>query len=59
MAILKNTTIDDTNALVLPVGTTVQRPVSPQGGMVRFNTTTLRVEFYDAISNTWRNIQVK
>jgi hypothetical protein len=37
MATLKNTVIDDTAALQLPVGTTAQRPVSPSNGMTRFN----------------------
>ena len=39
MATLKNTIIDDTGYIQLPVGTTAQRPVSPVAGMVRFNTT--------------------
>jgi hypothetical protein len=47
MAILKNTTIDDTAALQLPVGTTAQRPSFPDNGMMRFNTTTGKVEFWN------------
>ena len=39
MATLKNTTINDTGYLVIPVGNTVQRPDSPANGMMRFNTT--------------------
>lgn len=37
MASLKNTTINDTGYLTLPVGTTAQRP-SPVNGMIRYNT---------------------
>jgi hypothetical protein len=44
MATLKNTVIDDTAALQLPVGTTAQRPVSPSNGMMRFNSELKRVE---------------
>jgi hypothetical protein len=47
MSILKNTTIDDTGALLLPRGTTAQRPPSPNNGMTRFNTTTNKVEFWN------------
>jgi hypothetical protein len=47
MATLKNTVIDDTAALQLPVGTTAQRPVSPSNGMMRFNTTTGKVECWN------------
>jgi hypothetical protein len=43
MATLKNTVIDDTAALQLPVGTTAQRP-SPAVGMMRFNTLINTVE---------------
>lgn len=38
----------------LPSGTTAQRPVSPDGGMVRFNTDTGLAEFYDATA--WRGL---
>jgi hypothetical protein len=47
MAILKNTTIEDTGALLLPRGTTAQRPSSPNNGMTRFNTSTNKVEFWN------------
>lgn len=46
MAVLKNTTIDDTSALQLPVGTTAQRPVS-DNGMIRYNSSFNVVEFWD------------
>lgn len=38
MAILKNTTIDDTGFINLPAGNTAQRPLNPQAGYMRFNT---------------------
>jgi hypothetical protein len=45
--ITKNTaTITVTDALVVPTGTTAQRPTSPIAGMIRFNTTTNKVEGY-------------
>lgn len=37
MATLKNTTINDDNYLILPVGTSAQRPVSADDGYMRFN----------------------
>lgn len=37
----------DTDAIELPSGTTAQRPTSPVAGMVRYNTTTTTVEYYD------------
>jgi hypothetical protein len=51
MATLKNTTIDNTGALILPKGTSAQRPVSPSTGMMRYNTDYNRVEIY--IQNYW------
>ena len=47
MATLKNTTIDDTGYIQLPVGTTAQRPASPTAGMIRFNTSLGYVEVYN------------
>ena len=52
MANLKNTTIDDTGFIKLPVGTTGQRPSSPQAGMLRFNTDIDTLE--DFGSATWK-----
>ena len=46
MATLKNTNIDDTGYLKLPVGTTAQRPASPSVGYMRWNTTDNRAEVY-------------
>jgi hypothetical protein len=47
MANLKNTTINDTGFLRLPSGTTAQRPGSPSAGMMRYNNTDSRIEFYN------------
>ena len=47
MATLKNTTINDTGYLQVPVGTTAQRPASPSIGMWRFNTTLGYLEVYN------------
>ena len=46
MANLKNTTINDTSALQLPVGTTAERPGSPVDGYMRFNSEESKVEYY-------------
>ena len=48
MATLKNTTVNDTGFLTLPVGTTAQRPASPANGMIRYNSTTSTIEAYAA-----------
>jgi len=53
MAILKNTTVDDTGFIKLPAGTTAQRPSSPQNGMIRFNTTLNYVEYYQGSTSSW------
>ena len=38
--------ISSTQALKVPVGTDLQRPLTPQSGMIRFNSTTNRYEGY-------------
>ena len=50
MAEFKNTTIDDTGAITLPVGDTLSRPSNPELGMIRFNTDNDVVEFYNGIN---------
>ena len=50
MAQLQNTSFAN---LVLPEGSTAQRPGSPVAGMTRYNTTLNLVEFYD---NGWRPV---
>lgn len=47
----QNANFVSTGAIVLPKGTSGQRPASPINGMVRYNTTTLAVEGY--ANNTW------
>ena len=47
MAILKNTTINDTGSLEIPSGSSAQRPASPSTGMIRFNTDYNSSEYYD------------
>lgn len=46
-------TIGNTGGIVMPSGTTGQRPASPVNGTVRYNTTTGQPEFYQ--SATWQN----
>lgn len=52
MAELKNTIVDDTAAVTLPVGTTAQRPGSPAAGYLRYNSSTNTAEFYNG--SGWR-----
>lgn len=47
MSNLKNTVINDTGYLQLPVGTTAQRPGSPVAGMTRYNDELVKLEIYD------------
>jgi hypothetical protein len=39
--------IQNTDYLQYPSGTTAQRPASPTAGMMRFNTTTALMEYYN------------
>jgi hypothetical protein len=50
MATLKNTTINDTGFLKLPNGNTVQRPVAPAAGMLRYNTDYNTIEYWNGTS---------
>ena len=50
MATLKNSVVNDTGYLQMPVGTTAQRPGSPSTGMVRWNTTINAAEVYNGTS---------
>jgi len=54
MATLKNTVINDTGHVTLPVGTTAQRPASPTVGMMRYNTSLGFSEQYTA--DGWQGI---
>ena len=53
MAQLKNTTINDTGFVQLPVGSTAQRPSSPQAGQLRYNSTLNFTEWYDDQLSDW------
>lgn len=44
------TTVAGTGAVIIPVGTTLQRPVSPTAGMMRFNSDDSRFEGYNGTS---------
>ena len=48
-----NVTVDGT--MRLPSGTTAQRPANPVAGMIRFNTTTSRTEYYSGTQ--WLGLQ--
>jgi len=53
MATLKNTTINDTGFLRLPVGTNSQRPAqNPRVGAIRFNTESSKIELWNGSSWT-------
>jgi hypothetical protein len=43
-----------TGAIVVPVGTTAQRPATPVRGMIRFNTSNNKFEGYDGAA--WQNL---
>ena len=45
---------DGTYGLVLPVGTSLNRPAVPEQGMIRFNTADLRVEVFDG--SIWTSV---
>jgi len=55
MASFKNTTINDTGYIQLPVGNTVQRPSSPASGYMRINSDTGYIEIYNA-GNGWASL---
>ena len=46
-------TVEGTDFIKMPVGTTAQRPVIPAAGMMRFNTTTGLPEWYYPITGVW------
>lgn len=43
--------LDSNNVMLIPKGTTAERPTSPENGHLRFNTSTGKFEVYEA--NTW------
>jgi hypothetical protein len=40
----------------LPAGTTAQRPGSPANGMIRYNTDSNKLEFYNSATGTWSSV---
>ena len=56
MADLKNTNINDTGFLKLPVGTEAQKPGNSQVGMVRWSTDRTSIEGYDG--NEWKRFEL-
>lgn len=53
---LKNERIrTGSNAILLPVGATADRPTTPENGQIRFNTDTTRFEIY---YNSWKSIAI-
>ena len=47
---------DTTNSILVPKGTTAQRPTSPVNGHLRFNTTDSRFEIYE--NSKWDGLRV-
>ena len=39
-----------TGAIILPSGTTAQRPSTSTAGMFRYNSTSCQIEFYDGVN---------
>lgn len=54
MAILKNTSIQDTSFIKIATGPSSERPSSPELGMVRFNTDSEKAEIYNGTQ--WQKI---
>ena len=49
--------MDSTNTMLVPKGTTAQRPTSPVTGHIRYNTTTDQFEGYQ--NGAWRELRFK
>jgi hypothetical protein len=49
--------LDSSNVVLIPKGTTVQRPELPNEGHMRYNTQTNEFEFYQ--NGSWRNLRFK
>jgi hypothetical protein len=49
--------LDSTNTVLVPKGTTAQRPDSPTNGHLRYNTTLNELEIYQ--ENAWRSVRFK
>ena len=50
----QNITFNGTGAFTVPIGNTAQRPSPAANGMIRYNTTILKLEGY--INSAWANI---
>ena len=51
-----NVTFSGTTFLKIPTGTTVQRPTTPNDGMIRFNSSTSKFEGYSTLAATWLDL---
>tara|TARA_Y100000389_G_C17431184_1_gene502727 strand:- start:751 stop:1284 length:534 start_codon:yes stop_codon:yes gene_type:complete len=49
--------IDSTNVMLVPKGTTAQRPATPTNGHLRYNITTNQLEAYQ--NTAWREVRYK
>ena len=49
--------LQTTNVVLVPKGTTAERPVSPTQGHIRYNTTNNEFEFYQ--NSAWRKVSYK
>jgi hypothetical protein len=49
--------LESTNTMLVPKGTTAERPASPTDGHIRYNTTTNQLEAYQ--NTAWRNVRFK
>ena len=47
--------VDGTQAIVVPLGTTAQRPASPTNGQLRYNTDNNEFEVYE--NGAWKNLR--
>ena len=54
--IIDNITLDGTEFVRVPAGTTAQRPSSAAGGQLRFNTDLGTLEQYNTATNSWQAI---
>ena len=45
-----------TGYIDLPSGTTAQRPANPPSGAIRYNSSTLNVEYWDPSYNRWMTV---
>lgn len=52
-------TLDTTYSVLLPKGTTAQRPASPAEGHMRYNTSTNELEVYQGSTATWKRVAFK